>query len=113
MMMPEGTRQYLAMFGDGKPAGQCAYYTLGGDLNQMGIMEERLRDAGFNVVRSQSGTYPGFLESEKDEYVRALKYLFVYRVAGWWNQREAMIENKVCAPAEFKDALDAQIASKR
>jgi hypothetical protein len=95
---PSGTASYLGNSRTGD-----AYFLLEGDLNQMGIMERRLRDGGFNVARSSSGTYPGFPKDQEAEYLRALKWLYERRVEGWWNQR--LVEHKVCTQAEFDAAL--------
>jgi hypothetical protein len=67
-------------------------------------MEQRLLDAGFSVVRSGSGTYPGFPVGEKEKYKKALRYLFEHRVRGWWNQ--PMREHGICTEEEFSQALE-------
>jgi len=110
---PGGTLSYFAGSQETQQrhSSQCAYYCLDGDLCQMGIMESRLRRAGFNVVRSQSGTYPGFRECDLDEYKRALKYLFDRRVPGWWNQK--LIDHGICTQQEYDAALTAECKGKR
>ena len=45
-----------------------AYYTLDGDLNQMGLMYTELLRAGFQVVKTN--VYPGFMKADKDEYIK-------------------------------------------
>ncbi len=98
-----GTMEWLRSYKATPVMGPHAYYLLIGDLNQMGIMERTLKDAGFPVVRSQSGTYPGFLKQDKDEFVKALRYLFEHRVEGWWGQD--IVKHGICTDAEFKSAL--------
>jgi hypothetical protein len=84
---------------------RAAYYLLDGDLNQMSFMERTLKSAGFNVVRSTSGTYPGFPEDAEHEYIRALKFLWDRQITGWWNQKLAMIRHGVCTAEEFDQVL--------
>lgn len=103
--VPAGTRDYFS-FGQ-LENGVHAYYILSGDLNQMGTMERVLREAGFNVIRSQSGTYPGFPQDAEEEYKRALKYLFDNRIAGWWNQHD-LTKYGLVTKEEFDEALQRE-----
>ena len=79
------------------------YYTLDGDLNQMGIMRDTLRNAGFRVA--MLNVYPGFRKNNKDGYIRALQFLLDNRIKGWWNQEREMIEHGVCTQEEFDNAI--------
>ena len=97
--VPQGT---LGWFAGNK--GGAAYYLLDGDLNQMGLMEEVLRSAGFTTIcRSSSGTYPGFRQNEPATFKDALAYLFTNRIEGWWNQK--MVQYGVCTQPEFDAAV--------
>lgn len=69
----------------------------------MGIKERILLEAQFPVTRSRSGTYPGFIQANHDQYLEALSYLWHNRVDGWWN--EPLVENKICSQIEFDAAL--------
>jgi len=100
-----GTGAALANMNDNR-----AYYTFGGDLNQMGIIYSTLLEAGFNVVKSN--VYPGFPKDKKEEYIRALKYLWDYKVEGWWNQEGKMIENGICTWNKFQAALHKAMEDK-
>lgn len=80
-----------------------AYYTFCGDLSQMGTIEQRLRGAGFNVVKNN--VYPGFPKDAKEEYLRALKYVWEHKVDGWWNQKDALFEHGICTKQEFNDSI--------
>jgi len=83
-----------------------AYYIFDGDLHQMGVIYTTLLNAGFPVVKNN--VYPGFTESNQDEYKRALLYLFERRVEGWWNQRSKLIEYGICTQAEYMAALNRE-----
>lgn len=83
-----------------------AYYTFDGDLGQMGTMETFLRERGFSVVKS--GVYPGFPESQEDQYIRALRAIFECRVDGWWGQKQDLIKHGICTQAEYREALRLQ-----
>lgn len=100
--VPEGTRNYFSRFQEPQD-GNFAYHCLHGDLCQMGTNEQVLLSAGFPVVRSQCGTYPGFLEADLDKYLEALRYLWRHRVKGWWN--EPLVEKGICTEKEFRVAL--------
>ena len=80
-----------------------AYFTFGGDLNQMGLIERFLRDRDFPVAKC--GVYPGFLKADGAEYARALKLIFVARIEGWWNQEHDLIARGICTQEEFDEAL--------
>lgn len=84
-----------------------AYYTFNGDLNQMGQIESFLRERGFPVVKNN--VYPGFPQSQLEQYKRALKAVFDARVPGWWNQRERLIEHGICTDEEYRSALDREV----
>lgn len=84
-----------------------AYFTFDGDLCQMSAMERALREAGFNVVRNN--VYPGFRETDKEEYVRALKFIFTNRIDGWWNQERVFIEHGICTQEEFNHTLGRKV----
>lgn len=71
-------------------------HLLSGDLVQMSTMDQALRAAGFDVGRQ--GVYPTIAESD---YVRALKYLYISGVPGWWNQERDLIERGVCNQRQF------------
>ena len=88
-----------------------AYYIFDGDLNQMGLIEDALRGAGFPVVKSD--VYPGFPENDKETYVRALRFVYERRIEGWWNQREKLIEHGICTEDEFKIALGVQVETSK
>jgi len=80
-----------------------AHYTLNGDLNQMSIMRQRLREAGFPVVMND--VYHGFRLADKDEYIKALQFLFDNRVSGWWNQKERLFKEGICTLDEYAMAI--------
>lgn len=84
-----------------------AYFTFQGDLNQLGIIYIALLGAGFPVVKSN--VYPGFIESQEDEYKLALEHVFTFRIPGWWNQKDALLKYEICTLEEYKAALDAQV----
>jgi hypothetical protein len=110
--VPDGAADYFRGFGRARrTSGSVAYYCLNGDLNQMGTMEEVLRNAGFDVVRSSDGTYPGFPKEAKAEYHRALKWLFDRDVEGWWNQQ--LVSEGICTQAEFSAKLEARCQANR
>jgi hypothetical protein len=94
--IPQGTANYFANNVSGD-----AYYIFSGDLNQMGIIEDKLRNAGFNVCRTASGTYPGFPRNELEEYKRALKYVYDNHIEGWWNQLHYFLEHGICTQEEY------------
>jgi hypothetical protein len=99
--IPRGTFDYFSV--PERPIKEGAYYCLNGDINQMGIKERVLIEAQFPVTRSKSGTYPGFLESDYDQYIAALAYLWGNKIEGWWN--EPLIKHKICSQPEFDAAL--------
>lgn len=84
-----------------------AYYTFGGDLNQMGLIFRRLADAGFPVVKSN--VYPGFPRDQEEEYKRALRFVYEHQVEGWWNQREKLIAYGICTQEEFTATLKSSL----
>ena len=76
-------------------------YCLNGDLNQMGVMAARLNADGFDV--RMLNVYPGFASLE--EYKKALRYLWVKRIEGWWGQERDLIKYGICTQTEYDDAL--------
>lgn len=101
-----GTLVSLAARGDSR-----AYYTFDGDLQQMGTIYVVLLNAGFPVVHQD--VYPGFARDKEDEYVRALRFLFIHRVPGWWNQRRDLVAYKIIDEQEFFDALNWDLYGKK
>ena len=73
---------------------QC---TLDGDLSQMGTMFDALSQAGFDVRHWD--VYPVL---QGDDIVPGLRYLWDYRVPGWWNQREEFIKHGICTAEEYQ-----------
>lgn len=86
-----------------------AYYTLEGDLSQMGRMEQVLRGAGFPVVKWD--VYPGFTKENEEQYIEALRYIFQNRIEGWWNQERKLIQYEICTQEQFDRALGRPILS--
>jgi len=84
----------------GKVNDDCVY-SFRGDLSQMSRIGRILSQAGFSI--DYSDVYPGV--KTKDEFKRALELLFKFKVEGWWNQRDALIENGVCTDEEYRRAL--------
>lgn len=88
-----------------------AYFTFDGDLNQLGIIYQRLSEAGFDVVKND--VYPGFPKDQEETYRQGLRFLFDNQVTGWWNQRSALLKYQICTEQEFKLALDRQVEDSR
>lgn len=104
--VPSGTVTAMSNRNDNR-----AYYTFGGDLNQMGLIERYLRSRGFAVVKS--GVYPGFPRDAEKEYIRALREVWENRVEGWWSQQERLLQYGICTEDEYKAALDVECAKER
>jgi len=84
-----------------------AHYLLTGDLSQMGTMYTALKSAGFRVVKRD--VYPGFAESDEEEYVRALRFVYESGIAGWWNQRTDIIKHGIATAEEFQAKLSRAV----
>ena len=76
-------------------------FLLNGDLNQMGIQKNFLREQDFNV--GQVDVYPALQTQE--EYDRAITLIWERRVAGWWHYESRLVELEVCTKEEFSQAL--------
>jgi hypothetical protein len=76
-----------------------AYFIFHGDLGQLGTIYIRLLEADFPVVKSN--VYPGFEERHFEEYKQALQYLYEHQIAGWRNQREALLTYGICTEQEY------------
>lgn len=83
-----------------------AYYTLSGDLGQMGTMYRFLLDRGYPVVKWD--VHPGFAKDQEAQYIRALRDIFEWRVEGWWNQERDLVKYGVCTQEAYDLALGRQ-----
>lgn len=80
-----------------------AYWIFEGDLNQMGIIQEVLKAVGFDIVKND--VYPGFPKDQEEEYKRALRFIWDYKIPGWWNQRRKLIQYEICTEEQYQEAL--------
>ncbi len=69
---------------------------LQGDLCQMSNQKSALRLAGFEV--GQTDVYPTIAEEDIE---RALLYLYLNKVDGWWNYEELFIKHNICTKEQF------------
>jgi hypothetical protein len=76
-------------------------FCLSGDINQMSIQKEFLKNQRFNVA--QSNVYPVLKE---EDVPAALKAIFEYKVQGWWHYKEKYVELKICSSEEFDTELE-------
>jgi hypothetical protein len=84
--------------------GLDAFYMIEGDLNTWGIIAQALEEAGFELNWDSGGLQPGFSESRKDEYLRALEYIWSNKLEGWWNQ--PLTRNGICTRDEHNRAIE-------
>lgn len=75
--------------------------SLYGDLSQMGTMSQVLKDQGFDVRNWD--VHPVI---QGEEIPKALRYLYDYKIHGWWNQQEALIKYNICTQEDFSKALN-------
>ncbi|MDD5651231.1 MAG: hypothetical protein PHF86_12580 [Candidatus Nanoarchaeia archaeon] len=79
-------------------------FYLSGDLSQMGIQDCFLRNAGFEVARSN--VYPVLKEADVP---KALQMIWEYKVEGWWHYKEKYVALQICTGEQFDVALTAQV----
>lgn len=72
-------------------------FYLNGDLCQMATQKTFLCNQGFCV--GQTDVYPTI---KKSDVKMALTMFWANKVEGWWNYKEALIDNGICTEDEFK-----------
>jgi hypothetical protein len=101
MGFSNGTLEALSHRGENTTEPGKESISLQGDLAQMGTMSRMLEDAGINVRHRD--VYP--IIQVRDNIVRALQYLWDYRVPGWWGQHDYLIEYGICNDDEYRERL--------
>jgi len=76
-------------------------FLLNGDLNQMAIQRDFLREQGFSV--GQVDVYPALQAQE--EYDKAITLIWQRHIAGWWHYKLRLVELGVCTAEEFTQAF--------
>jgi len=69
---------------------------LNGDLGQMCRQKSALRMAGFIV--GQTDIYPTVEESDVE---RALLFIYINKIDGWWNYESDFINHGICTKEQF------------
>ena len=81
---------------------------LEGDLNQMAIQAAAL--SGIDITLRSNGVYR-IIASEDVE--KALIYIWLNSIEGWWHYKELYMMNTICTSEEFLAKLQLSIKKER
>jgi hypothetical protein len=79
-------------------------YLLKGDLRQMSIQGEFLRNRGIDA-RATGGNVG--VCSEED-YKKSLRLIWSNKVEGWWNYKDDLLKYGICQAERFDSALNIE-----
>ncbi len=74
--------------------------TIRGDLYQMAEQTRALIHIGIRLKASNV-----YRIIHKDDVVRALGYIWLYRVEGWWHYDKEYVKYNICTSEDFKRRL--------